>query len=162
MREFNKVSPKVWRDRKFRALPSNDARLLFVYLITCEHQNSSGCFRLPDGYAVHDLGWEASIYSEKLAEVEASGLVITDAETSEVFICEWFETNPAMSKKHAIGIERIISNIESDKLRELAEAEFVTSRAGIEPQTEGKSGLEALHRGVYGGLENTEYMRRRA
>ena len=57
MRTFSKISPKLWRSPRFRSLESGDERLLYLYVLTCEHQSSAGCFRLPDAYAASDLGW---------------------------------------------------------------------------------------------------------
>ena len=36
---------------------SDDARLLALYLLTGQHTNMIGCFRLPDGYVSEDLAW---------------------------------------------------------------------------------------------------------
>ena len=44
-REFSKVSPAVWRSGKFTGLECSTAQVLYLYFLTCEHQNSAGCFR---------------------------------------------------------------------------------------------------------------------
>jgi hypothetical protein len=75
MREFSKISPRVWRSQRFRALASDDARHLHLYLLTCEHQNSAGAFRLPAGYACNDLNWGQDRFSRALAELEEAGLM---------------------------------------------------------------------------------------
>jgi len=62
MRDFNKVSPTLWQSSRFVDLPSDDGRFLYLYLLTCHHQNSAGCFWLPDGYACNDIRWEAKRY----------------------------------------------------------------------------------------------------
>ena len=49
MREFSKVSPAVWQSERFHSLPSDDGRYVHLYLLTNDHQNSAGCYRLPDG-----------------------------------------------------------------------------------------------------------------
>lgn len=166
MRDFSKVSPKVWRNRDFRALPSIGSRLLFLYLMTSEHQNSAGCFRLPDGYALYDLGWTPEEYAERLREIEASGLVLVDRETSEVFICGWFDMNAAMNDRHAQRITRAISEIESDKLRETVEAAFTTADADRKPDKVKAARaklVEAFERTANtSSLSQTGYMQRRA
>ena len=49
-RDFFKVSPNLWSSRKFRGLPDDQCRLLYLYLLTCKHANSCGCFELPVAY----------------------------------------------------------------------------------------------------------------
>lgn len=122
-REFSKVSPAIWRSRRFRNLES-DARLVHLYLIACDHQSSAGCFRLPNAYAASDLSWDLQRYRAALAEVVTAGLIAHDEVTEEVFVKGWFRFSPPMNEKHSLGTERLISNIESDTLRAIVEAEF--------------------------------------
>ncbi|MCC0035339.1 MAG: hypothetical protein H6887_08780 [Hoeflea sp.] len=122
-REFSKISPTVWRSGRFNGLDS-DAMVLHLYFMTCEHQNSAGCFRLPDGYACADLGWELGNYIRCRNQIIKAGLVSFDTESSEVFVHRWFKHNPPMNDKHAQGTCHIIQRIESDDIREKVEAEF--------------------------------------
>lgn len=123
-REFSKVSPAMWRSKRFLALPDDRSRLLHLYLLTCQHQNSAGCYRLPEGYATADLGWPIEHYREAREKLEAAALIAYDGESEEVFIMGWFRINPPMNPKHAAGIITRISDIESDAVREVAEVEF--------------------------------------
>ena len=66
MRSYSRISITIWRSRKFRSLPSDDPRLLYFYLHTCPHINSTGCFVLPEGYACADLGWPSDRYRAAL------------------------------------------------------------------------------------------------
>ncbi|MBB3288758.1 MULTISPECIES: hypothetical protein [unclassified Rhizobium] len=127
MRDYTKVSPLIWRDKRFRSLASSDARLAMLYFVTCEHQNSTGCYRLPDAYAAVDLGWELDRFIKAREAVVSAGLILTDADSSEIFVVGWYETNTPTNDKHAIGTSRLIAKIESDQLREAAEEEFLAS-----------------------------------
>lgn len=122
-REFSKISPALWRSGRFLSLDS-DAKVLHIYFLTSEHQNSAGCFRLPDGYACSDLGWQLGCYIRCRNQVIKVGLVSFDNETSEVFVHRWFKHNPPMNDKHALGTCNIINRVESDDIRETVEAEF--------------------------------------
>lgn len=107
------------------SLPTTEAKLLYVYFLTCEHNNSAGCYRLPDGYACADLGWSAETYQaerDRLVKVE---LIDFDPETSTVFIERWFKHNVPATTNHRKGTQRIIENIECDRLREKAEDAFI-------------------------------------
>lgn len=156
MRDFTKVSPKIWRNRAFKALPTDEARLLMLYLTTCEHQNITGCFRLPEGYALDDLGWQGEQYRHALAALTDSGLVISDPETLEVFVCGWFDTNPPTNRKHALGIQRVIASIESGVLRESAQQEFEVSRDFLDKQEADKAAANVL--GMPDRLASTRYL----
>ncbi len=138
MREFSKITPAMWRDKRFRSLPSSDAKLAFMFLIASEHQNSAGAYRLPTLYACNDLGWDVERFTTARDEVLASGLVAFDSETEEYFCLGWFKANPAMGPKHATGVMRRIFEIESDQIREAAEAEFSASQ---EEKTAAKEAL---------------------
>lgn len=159
MRDFTKVSPKIWRSKAFKALPTDEARLLMLYLMTSEHQNSAGCFRLPEGYALDDLGWPAEKYRAGLSALTNAGLVISDPNTLEIFVSGWFETNSAMNKKHALGVERAILGIESEILREAATEEFEMTRRDFDKQEADPADSNVL--GMPNRLTSTGYMRRR-
>lgn len=122
-REFNKVSPALWRSKRFQAL-STIGKVVLLYFLTSEHQNSAGCFRLPNAYAAADLGCTIEDYVAARSEVVGAGMARYDEDTSEVFVDRWFKHNPPMNDKHAIGTQRLIAEIESDRLREQAENEF--------------------------------------
>jgi hypothetical protein len=124
MRDFSKVSPKVWRSPRFRGLQSEGARLFYLYVLTCEHQSSAGCFRLPDAYAAADLSWSPERLEEYRAALVGAGLLVHDPETEEYFVTRWFKHNPGTNAKHRAGIARLISELDSDVVREAAEAEY--------------------------------------
>ena len=130
MRTFSKISPKLWRSPRFRSLESGDARLLYLYVLTCEHQSSAGCFRLPGAYAASDLGWTEGRLSEAREALTKAALLVHDAGTDEYFVPRWFKHNPACNAKHKQGIERLISELDSDHVREAAESEYADSLGG--------------------------------
>ena len=139
MREFAKIAPQTWRDKRFRALTSSDARLAYFYFISCEHQNSAGVCRLPALYACADLGWKDDRYSSALDDVKTAGLVAYDAATEEVYCLGWYSVNPAQNPSHAQFIERRISEVESDDIRELVEGEFLQSQEEREARRRGNA-----------------------
>lgn len=122
-REFSKISPAIWRSERFTSLDT-DAKVLHLYLMSCEHQNSAGCFRLPDGYACSDLGWNVDEYRPCRDRLVKAGLISFDPDTVEIYVHRWFKHNPPMNDKHAIGARRVIDGIESDAIRDLVDAEF--------------------------------------
>lgn len=138
MREFAKVTPQTWRDRRFKGLSSSDARLAYLYCVASEHQNSSGVCRLPALYACADLAWTNERYMAALAEVVAAGLIVHDPDTDELYCVGWYGINPAMNPSHGQFIERRISEIESDFIREAVETEFLQSQEEREARRQRK------------------------
>jgi hypothetical protein len=136
-REFTKVSPNLWRSKRFMA-QSATSQVLYLYLLTCEHQNSTGCFRLPDGYACADLHWSMTEYQAARDSLVAADLVSFDDATSLIYVRRWFKHSPPMNEKHAIGTVKMITEIEADGIREIVEIEFAEANGirGRKPSTE--------------------------
>jgi hypothetical protein len=126
MRDFSKVSPKLWRSGRFRDL-SDDARLLYLFLLTCEHQTSAGCCRIPGAYATADLGakWTAERLHAARDHLSKAELIVHDDNTDEYFVCRWFKHNPPTNQKHLQGVRRMISELDSEAVREVAAADLL-------------------------------------
>lgn len=122
-REFSKVAPSLWRLSAFRALGER-CQILYLYVITNGHVTSAGCYALPDGYACADLSWQLEPYQQARGALVTAGLVDHDPGYDELFIDRWFVTNPPMNEKHAKGVLRLLSAIQSERLREKALAQF--------------------------------------
>ena len=107
-REFSKISPKVWRSNKFRALPSDEARYLLIFLMTSPHQTSAGCFKIPDEYGAADMNWPIERFREYRAQLVEAGLLAFDEVTDEYFVPGWFTFNKPMNVSHQKAIVRIV------------------------------------------------------
>lgn len=153
MRDFSKVSPRLWQSIRFRNLPDDDARYLYLFLLTCSHNNSAGAFRLPAAYAAADLGWTVDRLDKGLGALADGNLIERDQTTEELFVLRWFHHNPPTNRKHLLGIERLISELDSDAVRETAEAE-------VAPHAERIHNLPAAAHGNGSHLTNSNYMRR--
>jgi hypothetical protein len=124
MRDFNKVSPALWQSSRFADLPSDDGRYLYLYLLTCPHQNSAGCCWLPDGYACNDLRWEPERYRTARQSLADAGLIQFDAESGFVLIERWFKHNPPMNQSHHKGIINQLEKCGSPELQKRCEAQL--------------------------------------
>lgn len=132
-KRFSKVSPAVWRSKRFNGLSGSDAKLLYLYLVTCEHQSSAGAYEMPDGYAIADLAWELPRYQQARDELIAAELIAFDDDTSTVYVRRWFKHSPPMNEKHAQGIQRIIGELESQIIAEQVQEEFDEATANRNP-----------------------------
>lgn len=123
LRRFSMVSPSIWNSRRFAKL-TNESKLLQLYLITCGHQNSCGCFALPDLYACADLGWELPQYQSARQELIDAGLIAYGPEKSFVFVRNWFKHCSPANEKHKIGTLRLVSEIKDEAVRSEVVEEF--------------------------------------
>lgn len=117
MRDFSKVSPTVWRSQKFRRLTDIHERLIYLYLLTCPHGNSAGCFDLLPGYAAADLGMVEEQYLNRLDTVSKAGLIQFDRAENTVLITGWWKFNAPANVKHAQGILSQLSQASSHQLK---------------------------------------------
>jgi len=138
-REFSKIAPVVWRSKRFVALDSF-TKLTLLYLIASEHQNSSGCCRLPDAYAAADLGCTADEFTAARQRLASVGLIMFDEETSEIYVTGWYNFNVPRGPKQRAGTALFVSNIESDALREQVEADFDAAYSAWEASTQRSAG----------------------
>lgn len=106
MRDFVKISPKIWDSRKFGKI-GDDARLAYFYLHTCKSVNSVGCFVLKEGYALADLGWTAERYANAIDTLCEAYLISIDRGEDIVRIVNYMTFNSFMNPKHASGSIKI-------------------------------------------------------
>ena len=116
-RLFTMVPGTIWSDQKFKNLPTDLDRYLFIYILTSGHQNLAGTYGLPDGYAATDLGWTVEEYQQRREHLVVAGFIKFDSTTSEVMVVDWFQWNPASGLRVTPGIRRVVSNIKSTHVR---------------------------------------------
>lgn len=106
-REFGLVSTSIWNSRKFCGLKSDDARLLYFYLLTCPSVNSVGCYVLKPGYASADLGWDTIRYQDGIQSLSEAGLIGIDRGENLVRIVGFLDHSEIMNVKHGVGAVRL-------------------------------------------------------
>ena len=119
------VRRSLWGSERFVSLPDDAARYLYLYLLTCPHQTSSGCFVLKEAYALADLdmagaAWTASRYRETKTALVASGLIMADDATGEILIARWWKDNSPNNESWFGGARKQCEAIRSDNLRTAA------------------------------------------
>lgn len=106
MRDYSKISTSIWNSRKFASV-GDEARLLYLYLHTCPHVNSVGCFVLKEGYATADLGWASEPYRKGIETLSKAGLIGFDPLESLVRLVNFLEFTPFSNVNHAKGSIKI-------------------------------------------------------
>lgn len=82
---YYRVSPKFWSDPEVLRW-SDDARLLALYLLTCEHRTTEGLFLLKKKYVEADLGWSTERFTKGFGELLEAGFIEYDDEAQVCLI----------------------------------------------------------------------------
>jgi len=125
MRDYSKVSPSVWRSRKFTALgDDSDAKLAYHYILSSPHANSAGCYDLPIGYGCADLGWSEDRFRKAIERLSTVGLIAYSEAEKTVLIHNWTTFNPPTNAKHALGILTQLKQASCPALKRQAAEQF--------------------------------------
>lgn len=127
MRDYAKISCTLWGSRKFRTLPDN-ARLLYLYLHTCQHVNSVGGFVLPEGYAIADLDWDAEQFRSGIETLCKADLITFDRAQNLVRIVDYLKHDPFANSKHAAGAVKIAMKMPDCQERQQLLAEIAQQK----------------------------------
>ncbi len=109
MRDYGRISVSLWTSsRKFKSLKKDDqARLLYLYLHTCPQANSIGCFVVPKGYAMSDLGWSETAIDRAIQVLCDASLIAWNEAEELVRIVDFLEHSPLTNAKHAAGAVKL-------------------------------------------------------
>lgn len=110
MRDYGKVHTSFWISDGMRQV-SDDARLLALYLLTGQHTNMIGCFRLPDGYVSEDLGWPFERVSKGFDELSNNGFATRDSTSKWVLIRNFMTWNSIENPNQGISALRLFSQV---------------------------------------------------
>lgn len=93
MRDYGKVLTRLWHNRRFQAL-TDDGRLTYLYLLTNEHGNMLGLYRLPFGYAASDMNWDVERFRKGFETVSKGGLAVYEEATETVYVNRFLAHDP--------------------------------------------------------------------
>lgn len=110
MRDYGKVHTSFWISDGMRRV-SDDARLLALYLLTGQHTNMIGCFRLPDGYVSEDLSWTPERVSKGFDELSANGFATRDPSSKWVLIRNFLTWNSVENPNQGIAALRLFDQV---------------------------------------------------
>jgi len=113
MSRYTTVESIIWHDEKFRSLPE-DARMLFLYLLTSPHSNMLGIFYLPKLYACSDLQWEPERYQRGIDTLCDTLLIEVDKDI--VWIKNYLKHNPIKGPKQITGAVNKLMTLPDTKL----------------------------------------------
>ncbi len=100
--------------KKFEQLDIHD-RYVYLYLLSNQHGNSIGLYRLKPGYAAVDLGMEIKDYRKAIERLSKGYLIHYDETTETIYIPNYLKFNPFTNENHAKGskvlADQLVENV---------------------------------------------------
>lgn len=112
---YQRIHSQMWADEKFRAL-SEQAKYLFIYILTSPHGNIIGIYVLPKQYIACDLEWSDKQLDKPFDELLASGLILYDEKSRLICIKNQIKHNPIENPKQARSAEKIVEALPKSSL----------------------------------------------
>ncbi len=109
---YQRIHSQIWQDEKFTKL-SEDARMLFIYILTCPHGNIVGIFVLPKQYIACDLGWELKRLAKPFNELLREQLIFYDEAVKLVCIKNHLKHNPLENRNQVIAATKNMAQLPS-------------------------------------------------
>lgn len=100
MREYGQIQCAFWNSADAMSL-SDQGKLFATYLMTGPHSNGLGCYRLPDGYVMGDLGWSSETVSERFTELLGIRFAYRCQSTQFLLIPAYLRWNPVPNPNSA-------------------------------------------------------------
>lgn len=113
MRKYGTVEGAYWAWARKCGL-SVEATMLGAYLMTNEHSNSVGCYRLPNGFIAEDLPFDAETISKGFAELSRNRFAYRCERTNWVFIRDYLDHNPPANPNVGKKMASIVRTVPRD------------------------------------------------
>ena len=108
VREFAKIATSLWWSEKFNSVGDRE-KLLYLYLLSCTHGNSAGCYVLPEQYVCIDLSLPQDTVYKDLDTLSKARLIRYNRDTSVLYIPNFLRHSPVMNSKHGKGLYKLVS-----------------------------------------------------
>ncbi len=110
MARYQKIHSQIWQDEKFITL-SQDAKYLFLYILTSPHSNSIGLYVLPKQYILADLEWDMKRLAKPFKELLDKEIILYDETVKIICIKNQLKHNPLENENQTKSIAKIISTL---------------------------------------------------
>ena len=131
---------------------NEDQKVLFAYLITCDHSNTIGCYRLPLGYIMSDLNWAKERVTDTLDKLLFWQAAKYDKEHQWVFIPNYMKHNKIQNPNQALAALKQYIQV-PDKFRYFPDLVTVLKQFGNHLPDCWVNSLETLSRQFSNGIE---------
>lgn len=112
---YTRIDELIWKDAKLKKI-SNESKLLFIYLLSCQHRNVLGLYNLPKYYVQGDLGYSLETVSKGLLELFNNGFITYDEESETVLVNNFLKYNPLENPNQVKGALKVMPTIPKTQL----------------------------------------------
>lgn len=110
MARYYPVSPLFWMDDKIGQL-DDQGKILALYLLTCEHRNLEGLFRLPYAYIQADLAWDEATVRDEMGRLIDLGFIAYDEAARVVFLPKALKYHEPKAPKQVQGAVNALQQV---------------------------------------------------
>ena len=133
---YTKIDSRLWSDEEFTELSVN-GKLLFIYVLTCNHRNMIGLYSIPVLYAQADLGWTNEQVCKGFNELLDKGFIKYNFKTNIIFIKNFLKYNPLENPNQVKGAMKAMETIPTSAINsELVEYLRTVNKPFLEPLIE--------------------------
>lgn len=112
---YIRIASKIWQDDKFRAI-SDEAKLLYLYILTSQHSNMIGYYLLPKPYVAYDLKWLPEQLNKRFSELLQIGLIKYCDKGDVVLIPNFLKYNTIQNPNQAKGAVNRLKEVPQNTL----------------------------------------------
>ena len=112
---YVKIFSDMWISDDFKDL-SSDEKVLFLYLLSCDHCNAIGFYRLPIGYINADTGVSAKLIENALESLENRSMISYDKQTSMVLIKKYLKWNILENNNQIVSAVKLFEQLKRTSL----------------------------------------------
>jgi hypothetical protein len=110
MARYYPVSPLFWMDDKIARL-DDQGKVLALYLLTCEHRNLEGLYRLPYAYIQADLAWTDHCVRGGMTRLIDDGFIDYDPAARVVFLPKALKYHEPKAPKQVQGAVNALQQV---------------------------------------------------
>lgn len=110
MREYGTIHTSFWVSESIVQLDDR-AKLLALYLLTSQHSNMGGVFRLPELYISEDMQWDLNDIQQYLNILEDSEFISRCTQTKWVWIRNYIKWNKPQNPNQKLAIVKMFDQI---------------------------------------------------
>jgi uncharacterized phage protein (TIGR02220 family) len=114
---YIRIATRFWSDEKIEEL-SEQARYLYLYILTNQHTNMAGFYRLPAKYIQADLSWNIKQLNKPFQELLSKGLVKQDLTRSIILIPNFLRYNKIQNPNQVKSVQKITEELPDNDLFE--------------------------------------------
>lgn len=110
MQNYGRIFRQYWTSPDIKG-KSIDTKCLGAYLLSCQHGNMIGCFRLPIAYVIDDLDMGSATVSKGFQDLCDSGFLAFDPNLSWVLIRKYLRWNPIENPNQGKAAAKLVEQV---------------------------------------------------